>query len=130
MNTLKKLTGGLISSFLPLATRNRSFFVNNIPDQLVIEYNREWISTVISGLLKAVVNHARETCIQLSARKQGETIVLEIQESGCISTYAMACGLQDVQSMATKLGGTLSISIRKSTSTMIAFSFPSLPMAA
>jgi len=130
MDTLKKLTGGLIASFMPLATRNRSFFINNIPDQLIVEHNREWIASVISGLLKAVVNHARETCIQLSAKKQGETIILEIQESGCISTYAMACGLQDVQSMATKLGGTLSISIRKASSTMIAFSFPSLAVAA
>lgn len=130
MNNLKKLTGGLISSFLPVASRNRSFFVNNIPDQLEVEHNKEWITSVINGLLKAVVNHARETCIQLSARKYGETVVLEIQESGCISTYAMACGLQDVQSMAEKIGGSLSISIRKPTSTMIAFSFPSLPIAA
>lgn len=130
MDTLKKLTGGLITSFLPAATRNRSFFVNNIPDQLTIAHNREWIASVISGLLKAVVNHARETCIQLSARKYGENIVLEIQESGCISTYAMACGLQDVQSMAEKIGGNLNISIRKPTCTMIAFSFPSLQVAA
>ena len=130
MDSLKNLTSRLAENYLPVAVRNQSFFMNDIPEALRVEHNQEWISSIISGLLSAVVIHAKNTCIRFTARKYGHVVVLEIKESGCISTYAMACGLQDVQSMATKLGGTLSISIRKASSTMIAFSFPSLAVAA
>src|SRR5688572_30213944 len=130
MDTLKQLTSRLAGTFLPVAVRNQSFFMNDIPEHMPVEHNREWISSIISGLLSAVVTHARDTCIRLTARKYGHVVVLEIQESGCISTYAMACGLQDVQTLAEKIGGCLTISIQKPTSTRIAFSFPNLPIAA
>ena len=130
MDTLKQLTSRLAGTFLPVAVRNQSFFMNDIPEHMPVEHNREWISSIISGLLSAVVTHARDTCIRLTARKYGHVIVLEIQESGCISTYAMACGLQDVQTLAEKIGGCLTISISKEKTTTIAFSFPNLPVAA
>ena len=130
MDTLKQLTSRLAGNFLPIAIRNQSFFMNDIPEDLLVEHNREWISSIISGLLSAVVLHAKDTCIRLTARRYGHVIVLEIRESGCISTYAMACGLQDVQSLAEKIGGCLTISINKEKATTIAFSFPSLPVAA
>jgi hypothetical protein len=130
MDTLKQLTSRLAGTFLPVAVRNQSFFMNDIPEHMPVEHNREWISSIISGLLSAVVTHARDTCIRLTARKYGHVVVLEIQESGCISTYAMACGLQDVQTLAEKIGGCLTISINKEKTTTIAFSFPNLPIAA
>jgi glucose-6-phosphate-specific signal transduction histidine kinase len=130
MDTLKQMTGRLASTFLPVAVRNHSFFMNDIPEDLPVEHNKEWVSSIISGLLGAVVMHAKETCIRLTARKYGHVVVLEIKESGCISTYAMACGLQDVQSLAEKIGGCLTININKEKTTTIAFSFPNLPIAA
>ena len=130
MDTLKQLTSRLAGSYLPIAVRNHSFFMNDIPDDMSVEHNREWVSSIISGLLSAVVHHAKETCIRMTARKYGHVMVLEIKESGCISTYAMACGLQDVQSLAEKIGGCLTISINKEKTTTIAFSFPNLPIAA
>jgi glucose-6-phosphate-specific signal transduction histidine kinase len=95
-----------------------------------VEHNKEWVASIISGLLGAVVMHAKDTCIRLTARKYGHVVVLEIRESGCISTYAMACNLQDVQTLAEKIGGCLTISINKEKTTTIAFSFPNLPVAA
>jgi hypothetical protein len=130
MDTLKQLTTRLASNFLPIAVRNESFFMNDIPDAMVVEHNQEWISSIISGLLSAVVLHAKGTCIRMTARKYGHVIVMEIRESGCISTYAMACGLQDVQTLAEKIGGCLTININKEKTTTIAFSFPNLPIAA
>lgn len=130
MDTLKQLTSRVAGSYLPVAVRNHSFFMNDIPEHMPVEHNREWISSIISGLLSAVVTHARDTCIRLTARKYGHVIVMEIQESGCISTYAMACGLQDVQSLAEKIGGCLTINVNREKSTTISFSFPNLPLAA
>ena len=130
METLSQLVGRFAGDYLPTAVRNRSFFINEVPVDMVVDHNQEWIASVVSGLLSAVVMHAKDTCIRLSARKYGHVVVLEIQEAGCISSYAMACGLQDVQTLAEKIGGSLSISIHKPASTRIAFSFPNLPIAA
>ena len=130
METLSQLVSRISGDYLPKAVRNRSFFINEVPSDLAVDHNREWIASVVSGMLSTVVMHARDTCIRLSGRKYGQVIVLEVQESGCISTYAMACGLQDVQTMAEKIGGSLNISVHKSAVTRIAFSFPNLPIAA
>lgn len=130
MNTLSKLTGHLANNFLPVAVQNRSFFVNDIPDDLSVDHNQEWVASIINGMLDAVVRHAKDTCIRITARKYGYVNVLEIQESGCISTYAVACGLQETQALAQKIGGSLNISIQKPKSTTISFSFPNLPAVA
>jgi glucose-6-phosphate-specific signal transduction histidine kinase len=130
MHTLKQLTGKIAGKYLPNAVRNHSFFMNDIPEDLPVEHNQEWVSSIINGLLNAVVLHAKDTCIRMNARKFGHVVVLEIQESGCISTYAMACGLQDVQTQAEKIGGCLTISINREKTTTISFSFPNLPIAA
>lgn len=130
MDSLKQLTTRLAGNYLPVAVRNQSFFMNDIPESLKVEHNQEWISSIISGLLSTVVMHAKGTCIRLTAKKYGHVMVFEIKESGCISTYAMACGLQDVQTLAEKIGGCLTISLNKEKTTTIAFSFPNLPIAA
>ena len=130
MNNLKQLAGKITGNFLPLAVRNNNFFINDIPADLPLEHNIEWVSSVISGLVSTVVNHAKDTCIRLSAKKYGYVMVLEVHESGSQNTYAMACALQQVQHLAQKIGGCLSISMRKHESTTIAFSFPNLPIAA
>lgn len=130
MESLTQLVGRIAGDYLKIAVKNRSFFVNEVPGDMEVDHNKEWIASVISGLLSTVVMHARDTCIRLSARKYGHVVVLEVQDSGCISTYAMACGLQDVQTLAEKIGGSLSISVHKTTITRVAFSFPNLPIAA
>jgi len=127
MDKLNQLAERLVNKFLPIATRNQSFFVNEISRDISVDNNNESLDSVISGLLAAVVRNAKDTCIRLTAKKNGSLITFEIKESGCISSYAMACGLQDVQTMAEKIGGNLSISIQKTGSTIVAFTFPIIP---
>jgi glucose-6-phosphate-specific signal transduction histidine kinase len=129
MKNLNNLAGRLANNLLPLAVRNHSFFVNTIPSDLPAQ-NEEWLTNVINGLLTAIVCNARDTCIRLSAKKIGEAIVLEIKEAGCISTYSLACGLQEVQSLAEKIGGSLNISMHRQKATTIAFKFPMSSSAA
>ena len=130
MENLKQLTSHLATKFTPLAVNNNSFFVNDIAGDILVGHNREWISSVISGLLAAIVSNTKDACIRFTAKKYGHVIVFEVEESGCIGSYAMACGLQDVQSLAARIGGTLNISIQKPSNTKVAFSFPNLPVAA
>jgi hypothetical protein len=130
MKNLNQIVNRLLSTHLSLAVRNRSFFVNDVPADLPVGHNREWIASVISGLLSTVTGHAKNTCIRLSARRHGHIIVLTIQESGNTNSYAMASELKQAYSLAEKIGGCLSISVPVMDNTTISFSFPNLPSIA
>ncbi|MEP7372887.1 MAG: hypothetical protein ABI675_05815 [Chitinophagaceae bacterium] len=130
MKNLHQIVSRLVSTHLSLAVRHHSFFVNDVPADLSIEHNREWIASVISGLLSTVTGHAKNTCIRLSARKHDHIIVLTIRESGKTNSYAMASELKQAYSLAEKIGGCLSISVPVMDNTTISFSFPNLPSVA
>lgn len=130
MKNLNQIVNRLLSTHLSLAVRNHSFFVNDVPADLPIDHNREWIASVISGLLSTVTGHAKNTCIRLSARRHGHIIVFTIHESGKSNSYAMASELKQAYSLAEKIGGCLSISVPVMDNTTISFSFPNLPSIA
>ena len=130
MENLHQLINRLTGIFLPAAVRNQSFFINDIPGDLPVDNNPQWVASVVSRMLSTVVNHVKDTCIRLSARKHGHVVILEIQESGSVNGYAMASELQQVNSLAEKIGGHLSISLPKAQTTSIAFSFPNVPSIA
>jgi hypothetical protein len=130
MKNLNQLVSRLVNTHLSLAVRNHSFFINDIPGSLTIDHNREWIASVISGLLSTITSHAKNTCIRLSARKHDHTIVLTIQESGKTNSYTMASELKQAYSLAEKIGGCLSVSVAVMENTTILFSFPNLPSIA
>ena len=131
MESLNQFVSRLTVNHIPAAVHNHSFFVNNIPADLAIENNRQWIASVISGLLSTVAGHAKNTCIRLSAKKYDHIVVFMIQESGNTNSYAMASDLSQAYLLAEKIGGCLSVSVPVMNNTTISFSFPNLePVAA
>lgn len=124
MENLNQLVTRLTGNYLQLATDNRSFFVNDIPENLPVESNSQWIASVISRILSIVARNVKNTCIRLSAKKHGHVTVLEIQESGAVNTYALASDLQTVNLLAEQIGGHLDITLPKAEVITISFSFP------
>lgn len=127
MNNLRQIVDRLSVALLPFAVNKHSFFVNDIPADIMIDHNRKWIASVIEGLLATVTGHVNSTCIRLSAQKQGHFIVFTILESGNTNSYAMAGELKQAFSLAEQIGGCLSISVPVIDHTTISFSFPNLP---
>jgi hypothetical protein len=130
MSNLNQLAGRITGSFLSAAVNNRNFFVNDIPADLPVSYNREWLATVLSGMLAVVVSHAHNACIRLSARKYGCIIVLEIQQVGKIANYTRDQGLQQVEQLAEKIGGCVHLTLRNTEMKVLSLSYPNLPMIA
>ena len=130
MSSLNQLAGRVTGSLLSAAVNNKNFFVNDIPSDLPVSYNKEWLATVLSGMLSVVVNHAQNACIRLSARKYGYIIVLEIQQVGKIANYTRDQGLQQVEQLAEKIGGCLHMTFRNAETKVLSFSYPNLPMIA
>lgn len=124
MENLNHLVGRLTGNYLSVAVSNHSFFVNDIPANVAVENYGQMITSVISRMLSVITGHVKNTCIRLSARKNGNITVMEIKESGTVNSYALASDLQTVNLLAEQIGGQLSISIPKPEVTTISFSFP------
>ncbi len=124
MENLKHLVRNLTGRYLPVAVKNKSFFVNDISDEVSVEDICQQTVSVINRLLFVVAGQLKNTCIRFSARKHGYLTILEIRESGNINSFALASDLQQVYVLADELGGTLNISIPSAKITTISFSFP------
>ncbi|MFI5129542.1 MAG: hypothetical protein ACHQFX_06100 [Chitinophagales bacterium] len=115
----------LIKSLGPVAIRNRSSFVNDIPANLEIGNDENKVISVISGLLRSVINNARESCLRISAKEMyGTMVTVSVKDSNSYDTYAVACSLQDVVPLAEKIGGQLNIISEKEKVTTFTFRFP------
>ncbi len=122
---LQNLVNSVIEKLLPVATRNNSSFVNDIPSRLSIEGDENNLASVISGLLRSVINNARESCIRISAKElYGKIVMLSVKDSNSFNTYAMACSLQDVVPLAEQMGGDLNIINERQNITTISLKFP------
>jgi signal transduction histidine kinase len=122
---LQNAVDRLINSLAPVAIRNRSSFVNDIPAKLDIGNDENTVISVISGLLRSVINNSRESCIRISAKEMyGKMVTVSVKDSNSYNTYAVACSLQDVVPLAEKMGGRLDIISEKEKVTTFAFRFP------
>lgn len=122
---LHQIIEQFVKALLPVAVRNSSFIINDIPQHLCISGDASTLTTAIKGLLRSVVFNARETCIRISAKDlYSNTSVISVRDSNSFNTFAVACGLQDVLPLAQKLGGDIDIINEKQHITTIAFRFP------
>jgi len=128
--TLDYLVNLLATSVLPTAVRRKSFIVNEVPHEFRIVADENMLASVLSGLLQTIVTHAENSCIRIAAKEYGNVILVHLKESGNFNNQAIANDLQQIQLLAKKLGGCVSISNRREENTTIAFSFPNLPHAA
>jgi hypothetical protein len=125
---LKDLVDELVKKSLPLAVRNQSLIVNNIPEKFIVSADENVIIKVVNGLLDAVINNARNSCIFVSAKMIYENMVeVFVKDNNSYHTYAIACGLQEVAPEAEKMGGRLHIMNQRQKVTTISFTFPVVP---
>ena len=123
--TLQNVVDCLITKLSPVAMRNNSSIVNDVPAKLNLAGDGNNVTSVIAGLLRSVINNARESCIHISAKElYGKMVMLSVKDSNSYDTYAVACGLQDVVHLAEKMGGHLDIISERQKVTTIAFRFP------
>jgi hypothetical protein len=127
---LKAAVDPLIKMFMPAAARNNSLIVNDIPEKIMSGMHESVICSVIKGLLHAVVNNAKDSCIRVSARlNYGRTVEVFVKDQNSYHTYAIACCLQDIVPLAETIGGDINIINQKEKITTVSFTFPNETMA-
>lgn len=130
MEPLHNLVDRLITSFSPAAIRDHNFFINDIPLNLPVEHNNEWVASIISGMIATAINNTKNNCIRIAAKKYGYVFVLEVYESGRTNDYPVNTDLHHIQQLAERIGGCLFINNQQEEKIIMSFSFPNLPVAA
>jgi hypothetical protein len=124
---VNSISAGSLSS----AIRKQSFIVNDVPKGLEVSVNENMLAAVISNLLHTMITHTSNSCIRISARSFGNVILVHVKESHSPGKPVFAGSLREVQQLAGKIGGTVSINSDRSEATMIVFSFVNnVPQAA
>lgn len=125
MENLHQLVDRLITSFLPAAVRNHNFFINEVPGEMPVEHNNEWVASIISGMIAITANNTSNNCIRFSAKKHDDVFVLEMQE---FNTIPVNTDLREIQRLAEKMGGCLFFTRQNKEKSIMSFIFPNLPV--
>ena len=124
MEPLHVVVDRISTKFLPSADSNRNYFINEIPRDLSVGVNGDWVASVIDGMIASMIDNTRNTCIRFSAKKFGHLMVLEIRESNRPKVNPDTALLQQMQEMAEKIGGCLYVGMPEEERIIMSFSFP------
>jgi len=124
------LVNRLIISSLPVAMRNKRFFINNVPADLKFMADENRVATVLGGMLNSMASCANDSCILISARLSREGILVTVRDNQLCNTLAISQTLQQMQVLTRQMGGFLGMSSEKNDETVITFSFPSMALTA
>jgi len=124
---LRELTDRLINLYMDKASRNKSFFVNEIPGHLQLGTDTQMFASILIGLLSAVVSCTRESCIRMYAKVYGSVVLLKVNDSNSSDIYGIEAKVQKFKPLAEKIRGSVHVTNQRKKLTTITFGFPNLP---
>ena len=128
---LQLMVSRISTSSLPAAIRRHSFIVNDIPSDISVSTDENMLATVFGSLLNTVITHTENCCIRISAKLYGKVVLVNLKESHQSNGQSFRGSLRQIQQLAEKIGGAVSISHGRTKETTILFSFANnLPLAA
>ena len=130
MVSLHCLVDELMTDLLPMAISHRSFILNDISQELMISTDENMLAYVLWNLLKSAISSTPHKCIRVEAILTGGCTLIYVKDAGAYFYRTISHGYRQVQFVAEKLGGSISIATNKNNGTTIAFTIYNRPKAA
>ncbi len=124
---LYELTDFLVTKFKPEVTSNKSVFINEIPAHLELVADKQLLSSVLNKLFSVVASYTKDSCIRLSAKKYGNTVLIKLKESSSLNRVVVEKEIVKLKQLAEQLHGSVGITGQRKLTT-ITFGFPNLPL--
>ncbi|MCW3118459.1 MAG: hypothetical protein JWM28_2541 [Chitinophagaceae bacterium] len=124
---LHQLLGNILPGFQQVAQKHKSFFVNEVPEDILISADKNVVASVLGNLLKIVSRNADNSCIRVSAKAYNNVVLMHVKDNNTSNNYALNSSLSQVQPLVGKIGGFIDINTQRQKATTIAFSFSNLP---
>jgi len=119
--SLHALVSGLVQSLLPLTTRRHNLVLNEIPRDLRIGADENMLAYVLMSLINAAIQSTQNECIHIEAVTVGDRLMILIKDVGTCFHHTISREYRQVQHVAEKLGGRISIENDKEYGTNAAF---------
>jgi hypothetical protein len=128
---LQVMVGRITAGTVSAASRKHSFVVNDVPSDILVGTDEHMLAAVFGSLLNTVISHTDNCCIRISAKLYGNVVLVNLKESYAVSGHAFTGSIRQVQQLAERIGGAVSICNEKTRETSIILSFANnLPLAA
>lgn len=113
----------LIAGLQPAAAQQNNFFVNEILPGIILTTNENLLASVITDLLIIVIGRNKNSCIRISAKNFSNIVLLHINEQYSKLTKKPLSDFNNLQPLAAKLGGCITVSGHEESSDTLALSF-------
>ena len=124
---VKALVGRLLSLFQPLAVKKRSLILNDIPPDMQVNADLVKLARIITSLLDSIFDKSANCCIRITARRYRSVVLFRLSHSNGTRRFTPDPHWQEVNRLASKLGGcVMDNDLRRSHAT-VTFSFLSHP---
>ena len=127
---LRQLAGKLIAGMQTAAVRQHSFIVNDISPSIIVTTDENLLATVINNLLAVIVSRNTHSCIKVSAKPFSNTVLLHIKDQNKSLKETSQNDFKELQGLAAKIGGCITICNQGRTSSTYAMSIADLAVVA
>lgn len=123
---LHKMIARHLAVFQPLAVKQNSFIVNEVPADFRIMADEKVLSSLVHSMLSSVVAGSRNSCIRVSIKQFGNIILLKFRDRSGEIVFDMHCGQNKINviSLAEKIGGSVFMNDSRKKTDMLTLSFP------
>jgi K+-sensing histidine kinase KdpD len=129
-NSLYSIVNLIAASMEHTANDNKSFIVNDVPEDIVIDTDEQLLASVLSNLMSEVIMHTRDGCIRITAKLFRNVVLLHVKNDGSLNYDSVSQKMTRMQAQAEKLGGFVGFTSYRNKLTTIAFSFMNKQIAA
>ena len=120
---LHQLVNDVLNSFVPFAVSRKSFVVNDVSRNMKVYADKDILALVFGNLIKTTLNHAENDCIRVSADHFSDIIFLNVKENSQRTYAAVAESVAQMQYLAEKLGGCITVNSDGKSGASVSLSF-------
>lgn len=122
-HSLYTLVNLIADSMEYAANDNKSFIINDVPEDIIVETNEQLLASILSNLLNEVIMHTSNGCIRITAKLFNNVVLLHVKNDGSLNYDSVSQKMTRMQVQAEKLGGFVGFTSYRNRLTTIAFSF-------
>jgi C4-dicarboxylate-specific signal transduction histidine kinase len=128
--SLHKVVSELVQSLLPLMVKRHNLVLNEIPRDLCVGADENMLAYVFWALINGAIQSTQNECIHIEAITMGDRMMIRIKDVGTYFHHTISREYRQVQHVAEKLGGSISIENGKDYGTNAAFCISNSLLAA
>jgi len=111
--SLHELVSRLLQSLLPVAVLRRNLILNEIPRDLRVGADENMLAYVLWSLVNGAIQSTQNECIRIEATTVDSHLMIRVKDVGTYFRHIISSEYRQVQYVAERLGGSISIEIGK-----------------